>query len=70
MATMTIRIDELNDEMPHFEQALYEALVLEHATRGSVVLSVMALVRRPDTEIQYSLVGTEHFVLGDSRNVS
>ena len=69
-AVMTVRVDELNDDAPHFERALYEGVVPEHSTRGTPVVTVAALLRRQDTEIQYSIAGTEYFELADPKNVS
>ena len=69
-ASVRVRVDDINHDAPHFEQALYEAVVTEHSVEGSVVLTVNAHTSQSYTQLSYTVIGTHHFVIQDANNVS
>lgn len=57
--SVSVHVDNINDNKFEFERAHYTAVVFENATRGEVVLSVRALDKdSPDASVTYSTNST------------
>ncbi|XP_078810329.1 protocadherin alpha-8 isoform X32 [Oryzias latipes] len=59
---ITVNVQDVNDNIPVFDKALYKATVLENAAPGTSVISVHArdLDEGPNGEIQYSFINQDN----------
>uniref|UniRef100_A0A3B3BBV7 Protocadherin 2 alpha b 6 n=1 Tax=Oryzias melastigma TaxID=30732 RepID=A0A3B3BBV7_ORYME len=59
---ITVNVQDVNDNIPVFDMALYKATVLENAAPGTSVISVHArdLDEGPNGEIQYSFINQDN----------
>ncbi|XP_060119777.1 protocadherin-16 [Heteronotia binoei] len=69
-ANLTVLVEDINDNAPHFAQALYQVLVPEHTPAGSPLLALSAtdLDSGPNGEVTYQLATPSQAVAIDPHN--
>ncbi|KAF4532492.1 hypothetical protein B566_EDAN003068 [Ephemera danica] len=65
-STITINVQDVNDEFPEFDKATYEETVKENAAKGTEVLTVVATDGDASDTITYSLLPANAPVVIDS----